>query len=154
MGARGPKPAPRHLKVLHGEKRPSRVNYREPQAPAEDEVVAPDFLDDDARAVWDRLAPTLRARSMLTIWDVDLFAVYCTAVTHHRRAARMVNADGVTVSGDGGRTVKHPAMQVLRDQAMILATLSGRFGLSPSDRAQIEMPAPIGGPASAASILD
>lgn len=65
----------------------------------------------------------------------------------------MVNADKIIVEGDRGR-VKHPAMQVLRDQAMILATLAGRFGLSPSDRAQIEMPAPAGGPTSATSILD
>lgn len=129
------------------------MNYHEPQAPVADDVEPPEYLDADALAVWERLAPTLRARSLLTIWDLDLFAVYCTAVVHHRRAAQLVNDTNILVVGDRG-AVKHPAMQVIRDQAMILATLAGRFGLSPSDRAQIEMPAPAGGPTSATSILD
>jgi len=55
MGARGAKPKPTALKVLHGD-RPDRINHAEP-IPPENEVTAPEDLSDDARAAWDQLAP-------------------------------------------------------------------------------------------------
>jgi phage terminase small subunit len=44
------------------------------------------------------------------------------------------------VRGDKGRTVKHPAVQVARHYAAT-TTLAGRFGLTPSDRSQLSLPA-------------
>jgi P27 family predicted phage terminase small subunit len=151
----GPKKRPAHLQVRHGETRPSRVNYREPQAPGGTAgIVPPDYLDEDARAVWERLAPTMIPRMMLTVWDPDAFGVYCTAVAHHARAARKVNEMGVIVAGDKGVQVKNPALQVVRDQAAIIATYASRFGLTPGDRASIVLPDEALGAQSAAGILD
>lgn len=135
------------------------MNHNEPQPPADiTEVEPPDYLELEALEVWHRLAPTLMARQMLTLWDTDLFAVFCTAVAHHRRAVKIVNGEGggILVKGDRGTTVKNPALQIVRDQALIIATLSGRFGLTPSDRASIEMPPGATNPSSsgAAAILD
>lgn len=91
---------------------------------------------------------------MLTAWDVDLFGAYCTAVVHHRRAVRLVNETNVALKGPDG-VVKHPAMQIVRDQAQLMTTIGGRFGLTPSDRSSIAVE-PEGDPdgQSAASILD
>lgn len=154
MGKRGPAPTPTNLRLLRGESRPSRVNKHEPKAPLAARVEPPDYLDVDARKVWDRLAPSLVQRGVLTAWDVDLFGAYCTAVVHHRRAVRLVNETAVALKGPDG-VVKHPAMQIVRDQAQLMTTIGGRFGLTPSDRSSIslepqEQP---DGPA-AASILD
>ena len=136
MGKRGPASTPSHMKLVRGETRPSRVNYDEPVAPQGADLDPPDYLDADARGVWERLAPTLQSRGVLTAWDVDAFGAFCTAVVHHRRAAKLVNDTQVLiVNGDTVR--KHPGMQVIRDQASLIVSLGGRFGLNPSDRSQI-----------------
>jgi len=131
MGARGPKKQPTELALVKGETRPSRVNYDEPEAPPE-VPDPPEYLNLDALGVWQRLAPTLHGRGVLTVWDVDAFAAFCTAVVIHRRAVQIVN-DGNIIH----RGAKHPALQVVRDQAAQIIALGARFGLTPSDRASI-----------------
>jgi P27 family predicted phage terminase small subunit len=138
MGKRGPAKTPPALAVARGETRPSRVNLNAPDPPA-GSVSPPEYLDLDALGVWRRLAPSLEVRGILTRWDVDAFAAYCTAVVHHRRAVDAVNRAGIIV-GRGAQAHKHPALQVVRDQAALLVTLGGRFGLTPSDRSSIKLP--------------
>jgi P27 family predicted phage terminase small subunit len=139
MGKRGPAKTPTELAVLRGETRPSRVNLDAPSPPPT-RAEAPEYLDLDALGVWHRLAPTLEARGLLTVWDVDAFAAYCTAVVHHRRAVRLVNTAGIVVGRTASTQHKHPALQVVRDQAALIVTLGGRFGLNPSDRAGLRNP--------------
>jgi P27 family predicted phage terminase small subunit len=104
-------------------------------------ISPPDYLDDDARLVWGRLGPVLEDRGVLTEWDVDMFAVYCTAVVHHRRAVELVNKSNVLTKAAGAsHVVKNPALQVVRDQAAILSSLAGRFGLTPADRSLLDLP--------------
>ena len=129
------------------------MNRNEPKPPLAAPVAPPDYLDADARTVWDRLAPSLVTQGVLTAWDADLFGAYCTAVVHHRRAVRFVNETAPLLKSPDG-IVKHPGMQVVRDQATLMVTLGGRFGLTPSDRAGIAMPPVEAGHGQAASILD
>jgi P27 family predicted phage terminase small subunit len=129
------------------------VNRNEPQPPLVAAVEAPDYLDADARKVWDRLAPSLVLRGVLTAWDVDLFGAYCTAVVHHRRAVQLVNATNPLLKRPDG-PVKHPGMQVIRDQVTLMTAIGGRFGLTPSDRSSISLPEQEHGSGSAAAILD
>lgn len=131
------------------------MNRNEPKAPVAEPVAVPEYLDTDARAVWHRLAPSLIARGVLTAWDADLFGAYCTAVVHHRRAARLVNETAVALKTADG-VVKHPAMQIVRDQAQLMTTIGGRFGLTPSDRSSISLEPEESdhGEGSAAAILD
>lgn len=138
MGKRGPAKTPTALAVIRGETRPSRVNLNAPDPPAT-VATPPEYLDLDALGVWHRLAPSLIARGVLTPWDADAFAAYCTAVVHHRRAVLEVNKGGVMV-GSGRNRAKHPALQVARDQAALMVTIGGRFGLTPSDRSGIHLP--------------
>jgi len=84
------------------------------------------------------LSPSLHKRGVLTDWDVDAFGAFCTAVVHHRRAVELVNAEGIAPKVGKVRT-KHPALQVARDQAALIVTLGGRFGLTPADRAGIKL---------------
>lgn len=104
-------------------------------------ISPPDYIDDDTRQVWERLAPPLEDRGVLTEWDVDLFAVFCTAVVHHRRAVELVNQTNVLTKAAGAsHVVKNPALQVVRDQAAILAVFASRFGLTPADRSRLSLP--------------
>src|SRR5690606_37703889 len=137
MSRVGRPPKPTRLKVLHGD-REDRINRDEP-IPSDGDVVAPEWLDDRAREIWDRLAPDLIDRGVLTPWDVDAFAVGCDAVARHNEAAELVAEHGVLVVGDKERLVKNPAAQLVRDYAGIAATFLGRFGLTPSDRSRLSV---------------
>lgn len=146
MGKRGPAPAPTQLKVVRGD-RESRINRSEPK-PRDGAAAAPGWLSDDARAVWDRLAPDLIKQRVLTDWDVDAFAAFCSAVVVHREAAADVERNGTNITvvdrelSNGTllfTTRKNPAWQVARESAQLITTLGGRFGLNPSDRASLTM---------------
>lgn len=139
MGARGTKPKPTALKVLHGD-RSDRINHEEP-LPPEDEVSPPAELSDDARAVWDRLAPGLVAVGVLTAWDVDAFVIVCEALARYRQATKLVNGSALLVQGPNG-FVKNPALVVQREAETTFAQYGARFGLTPSDRTQLKVDAP------------
>ncbi|MFD1048130.1 P27 family phage terminase small subunit, partial [Kibdelosporangium lantanae] len=109
MGRRGPAPKPTSLRILHGD-RQDRINTSEPVPPAT-EVTAPDWLSDKARQIWDRLAPSLTARKVLTSWDVDAFAVLCEALSRYATATQLVNGSALLVPGPGG-LVPNPALKV------------------------------------------
>lgn len=78
MGKRGPEPKPTALRVLHGDRK-DRINDAEPVAP-EVEVRPPEELSDEAREIWTRLAPSLIAVGVLTVWDIDAFQITCEAL--------------------------------------------------------------------------
>lgn len=135
MGKRGPAPLPGNVHRLHGETRKRLVGDAEPQPPALP-AEPPSYLDADAQAEWVRLAEILEPMGLLTAADIDHLGVYCTAVCHHRRAAELVNASMPLVTARGN-IAKHPAMQVIRDQAQLILQFGARFGLSPSDRTSL-----------------
>lgn len=160
MGKRGPKPQPTVLKLVRGETRPSRVGdpSKEVKPPPLD-VEPPSFLDADAMAWWNKYAPSLITRGLLTFWDVPMFAALCTALAHYARAVELVNASNVLVKAAGhNHVVKHPGMQVIRDNMSIIIAISGRFGMSPADRNGLTIPESPDGKVhdkwSAANILD
>lgn len=146
MGKRGPAPAPTALKLVRGD-RESRINREEP-LPAESAVVAPDWLPDEARAVWVRLAPDLIAKGVLTLWDVDSFADLCSLIVINRAALLDIDRNGTNCTvvdrelSDGTliyRLTKNPSWQVAKESTALITTLGGRFGLNPSDRAQLKV---------------
>lgn len=137
MGARGPHAKPTNLKILHGD-RPDRINFNEPE-PAMGTVVPPYELGEVAQEVWDRLGPDLVAKKVLTPWDVDAFALFCDAVETFRVARHYLHEEGYTAQGAAGGVIKSPYWQIMRDSADIITKVGGRFGLNPSDRANIVM---------------
>lgn len=150
MGQRGPQAKPTVLKLLHGDDKanPQRINRSEPQ-PAKGEVSPPSWLSRKARAVWRRLAPDLEAKKVLTLWDREAFANYCDAVTRRADAARHLEKEGQVIdapvfnkNGDmtGYRRTRNPWSLVLRDADAQVQRWGARFGLTPSERAQIRLP--------------
>lgn len=136
-GGQGRPSKPTKLAVLHGDRK-DRINTAEP-SPSIDGVVPPDGLSDAALAVWHRLAPDLERKGVLTAWDVDEFAVVCDAVARHRKAAAILDEEGETGENRFGERVVQPWFKVWTESAGVLARFGGRFGLSPSDRAQLKV---------------
>jgi P27 family predicted phage terminase small subunit len=123
--------------VLHGD-REDRINRSEP-LPAEGAIVPPRELDEYAQSVWDRLAPDLIAKSVLTAWDVDQFATFCESASTYKTAREHLNRDGLTAVGAAGGVIKSPYWQIMRDAADIMTKVGGRFGLTPSDRSSLSI---------------
>ncbi|AXQ60814.1 terminase small subunit [Mycobacterium phage Traaww1] len=135
MGKRGPKPRPNHLKALEGVE--ERYMNRDEPIPAEGEIVPPD-MSDGAREVWDELAEDLADKGCLKPWDVYMFAVFCEAVATYRACRKMMGHEYTAIGAAGG-VIKSPYWQIMRDCATTMAQYSGRFGLTPGDRASLQL---------------
>jgi P27 family predicted phage terminase small subunit len=142
MGERGPPRKPTPLRLLHGEQK-DRINRSEPKPEPRDRPPScPSYLKGEGRNEWRRRAPDLHQKGLLTDWDLPLFEQWCIQVQVKHQAYTEWAADGfaATVTGYRGGTIKHPALQAMRDAATTMLSISKRFGFTPSDRAGIEMP--------------
>src|SRR5262245_15207940 len=93
---RGRKPKPTVLKVLDGNPGKRPLNEREPVAPT-DEPMAPDWLDDEAKAEWGRVVVELRAMGLLSSADRAALAAYCTCWSRWVQAEVQVRKFGAIV---------------------------------------------------------
>jgi P27 family predicted phage terminase small subunit len=144
MGSRGPAPLPTKLKVLHGERRASRLNDREPQGRGR--PVMPADMTDGAKRAWRRVMRAFGDTRVITAADLDTFRAYCEAVDRYLEAAKLLAASGPVVRGARkGELVKNPLHQVVRDNAILMRALARELGLTPSARTGLQ----IGGEADA-----
>lgn len=140
MGRRGPAPAPTRLKLLRGETRPSRVNYREPR-PAPGLPDAPADLTPDARAAWDRVVTELGHTGVLTGADRDVLRLYVEALVRYEQAAALYAGSGPLIRGArAGELVKNPLAPIVRDAATLVLSLARELGLTPSARSGLRAP--------------
>lgn len=144
MGKRGPRPAPTALKLVKGT-REDRINDDEP-VPSDGEIEPPAWLASDAVEIWDVYAPDLIRKGVLTAWDVEAFAVCCDAAARRRRAVAAIDEEGEVVElpvydrngkPTGTRRSRNPWLIVLNQADGQLQRWAARFGLTPSDRAQL-----------------
>lgn len=152
MAKPGPKARPDHLKAVAGvEERYRNRNEPQPAAPTEiDLKVPPRGLGAAASKVWRRLAPDLVDKRVLTVWDMDAFVAYCIAAAQYDAARKLVQRQGMTAVGSQGQLVVSPNYRVQTAALGQLLQLASRFGLTPGDRASIEVAPPLqggGGPA-------
>lgn len=103
-------------------------------APVMSRPDAPASMTQDARKVWDELAPRLEAASLLG--DIDGFALerYCESIVMWRAAKAAIYEK--EWDSEAGRRVMLTVQQLHK----ICCDLEADFGLSPSDRASLAMP--------------
>jgi P27 family predicted phage terminase small subunit len=140
MGGQGSgrKPRPNHLKALEGSR---HCNFDEP-IPQEGIIVPPVELPADAQAVWNRLAPDLISRRVLSAWDVDAFSALCLSTAQYYRFAKEVEREGASTERPYKGQVASPAFRAMVAAEKMMQSLGARFGLTPADRAQLK----VGGP--------
>lgn len=137
MGDRGPKGRPNHLKALEG-CREDRINRDEP-LPAAGAVLCPVDLTDGAKAIWERLAPDLIAKKVLTCWDADEFANGCRIQALLNEALDHAESDPLITPGSNNNMVLNPAVRAVTTLEASLRSIWSRFGLTPGDRAQLKV---------------
>ena len=126
---------PTRLKILHGEKRESRLNRSEPR-PRTNRPRWPADLSPAAAKVWRRVMYEMGATGVITAADTDVFRTYCEAVARYEYAAKLLEQSGPLIRGArAGELVKSPLHQVVRDNAVLVRSLARELGLTPSARA-------------------
>ncbi len=139
MGAHGPAPAPTKVKLLHGETRPSRVNYREP-LPSAKLPTMPADMDDEAKRVWRRVMRTMGKTGVIRASHTDTLRCYCEAVSRYNQAAVAYASSGPLVRGQRpGDVVKNPLWQLVREGSELVRLYAREFGLSPSAQSGLEV---------------
>lgn len=114
----------------------------------------PTWLDREAAAEWRRVVPELHRLGLLSKVDRAVLATYCSAWSKFVAAERMVQRDGLIVLGHRDAERKHPAWQMWREAATVVATLSKEIFASPNARLRSTKPEGDGGQDEGEGILD
>jgi P27 family predicted phage terminase small subunit len=134
---RGRKARSSHLKALEG-CREDRLNRDEP-LPAAGAVVPPADLPHSALEIWNRLAPDLVAKKVLTCWDADQFANGCRIQAVLNEALAAAESEPLLSPGSNKNMVLNPAVRAVTSLQASLTAVWSRFGLTPADRAQLKV---------------
>jgi P27 family predicted phage terminase small subunit len=127
--------------MLEGNPGKRALNDREP-TPALGVPDCPNYLDDEAKAEWFRTAKVLSDMGLLSLADRTALAAYCVVYGRWLKAEEQVKKFGSIVkSPEKGFPMKSPYLSVA-DQALdAMLKLMVEFGLTPSSRSRIRVPA-------------
>lgn len=137
MGKRGPKPKPTATKKLAGNPGKRRLNAKEPTPPPAARIDPPEWLSDEARAEFERLAPKLMTLGLFSDLDLVALANYCQAYGLFLQCNRDLVEQGTTtlIETQNGQYVAslpqfNQAMKLLQQ----MRAWGAEFGLTPSAR--------------------
>lgn len=103
---------------------------------------APEFMTDEARRVWDELAPFLVQRDRLQPEFTYQFAAYCESVANFLATTACLALEGLYFETEtrNGRQQKKVAAWGQQQEAMAaMSRFSALFGLSPVDAARLKV---------------
>jgi P27 family predicted phage terminase small subunit len=104
----------------------------------------PDWLDDIAKAEWNRVAPALYQMGLLTILDHAALEGYCVSYSMFVRAAREIGESFVYDFVEGKslnlKRVKKPEASIARDSMNQIRLFCAEFGLTASSRGRMALP--------------
>lgn len=143
--ARPRKPAA--VKAAMGNPGKRAPDANEPDPEYLQDLTPPDWLSDQAMAVWVEEAPRFRRARLLTEVDVQAFAMLCQSVADYRRAVRKTGEDDVKAKlvededGDVKSVGEHlnPWAMVKSMAFKQTAFMLGKFGATPQDRTRVQI---------------
>ena len=138
----GRKPKPTALKRLAGNPGKRALNKREPQAQIARPYVPRGRLAPAGQKLWKYLVPKLADLGVLTETDTAALEMLCLHYGMAVEAGKILREEGLTAIGAHGQTVKHPAVQILRDASTAFRMYAEQFGLTPSARSRIQVVMP------------
>ena len=94
-----------------------------------------------AKEQWERLAPQLERLGLLDGNNAEQFAMYCIAYSHWREAEEFIMEHGSIVKTPSGYWQQVPHVAISMQNQKIMLNLAARFGLTPSDRARLDLEA-------------
>lgn len=142
MGRRGPPPKPTILKLAGGNPGKKKIDPRE-VVPSAGEPVAPEWISEQALAIWKRLVPELAKSGLARSLDGWTLARYCVILARWIELDRFIRTNGTTYpqkSADGKRVLRvfeFPQAGEWRKLGPQLTALEREFGLTPASRTRI-----------------
>lgn len=138
MGERGPAPKPTAIRELEGNPGHRPLNRSEPKP--EPGAIMPDWLPDEAKAEWSRVAPELERLGLLTKVDSSALAAYCAAYARWRAAEEALKTGGLTFVTEGGYSAQRPEIGIANKAMADIRAFCKEFGLTPSARGKMSVP--------------
>lgn len=137
--AKGRKPKPTAQKLLAGNPGKRALNDAEPTYEHLTNVPVPDWIEDyeNAKGMWEWLAPKLCDQQILTAVDLANLEAYCMAYERWRQAEKDVTKLGIVVEGSQGGYVKNPALTAVNESKRQMQSYGALLGLDPSSRTRL-----------------
>lgn len=114
-----------------------KPNLRPEQKPMDQAPKAPSWLAKTARTEWERVAPVLVERKILTEADLGSLESYCVAYGQVRDCQKtLTDLGSAFFAGDNGAPRPHPAVRVMHTAMTIQRQLAAELGLTPVSRSR------------------
>jgi len=144
MAKPGPPKKPTPLRILEGNpsKRPLPKNEPKPDGEMPE---CPEWLSDEAKKEWDRVAPELNKIGLLSKIDSTALAGYCQSYAKWKEAEMWIQEHGSVypIRGSDGK-IKYlqqvPQVGIANQCLKQIRAFCAEFGMTPSARARIELP--------------
>lgn len=137
---RGRKPKPTVLKLVEGNPGRRRIDVDSEPQPDLALPECPDFLVEDAREEWHRMAKELFAMGLLTTVDRAALAGYCAAYGRFAGAERDIARNGTVVNSPNNYPITSPWVGVANRALDLMHKYLVEFGMTPSSRTRIKVP--------------
>ena len=136
MAQRGRKPKPTAIKELEGNPGKRQLNTNEPK-PDKKAPECPDWLEDDAKTEWYRLAEQMERLGILTEVDMAAFAGYCQSYARWKAAEQFITKNGAIVKTPSGYWQQVPQVSIAQQYLKDMQKFCEQFGLTPASRSRI-----------------
>ena len=136
MAQKGRKPKPTAMKQLEGNPGKRKLNSNEPQ-PERTAPECPDWLSEEAKAEWHRLADVMEAMGILTEIDMAAFAGYCQSYARWKEAEEFITRHGAIVKTPSGYWQQVPQVSIAQQYLKDMHKFAEQFGLTPASRSRI-----------------
>jgi P27 family predicted phage terminase small subunit len=136
MAGRPPKPSA--VKRLEGNPGKRALPANEPEPDLLNDLTPPKDLPDEARAVWNELAPALRRAQLLTTLDRLALEQLCVAAAQHRIATRNIGDDRLIMKNAETGSLSPSPWVIIQSMAFKRAkALMDSFGMTPAARTRV-----------------
>ena len=126
----GRHPTPTAILELRGSWRAQR-RRQEPRPPPDSVPVCPDWLDAEARAVWETMLPQLQAMGVATALDTIALARYCVLFV------RWQQLDLLCRQCEGSTIACRRVERACRQASTQLLKVERMFGMTPAGRVRL-----------------
>jgi P27 family predicted phage terminase small subunit len=97
----------------------------------------PDWLDDEAKAVWKKTLKEMKEFNILETIDADCLATYCNAVAQYKETSLLVQEHGYTIYNAAGSKVVSPHVIAQQGYSRTMIQYADKLGLNASARARL-----------------
>ena len=139
----GPLRKPTAIQILKNDpgKRAKRRLKKEPK-PEIKNIRCPRWLCEDATKLFNKMKNDLMKCGLLTVADVDAFAIYCNVLNDYLKYDKYLkelDESDLLKKTNSGYQQQHPYVGMRNKSFEQLLKLQDRFGLSPAARARIQI---------------